>query len=146
MLGAHRMQSSLLAEYLRTGTIPPLAKGDSKRQVGAKLGPPDDWKGRIPHIGWEESPFADFHDSWAWHYGSLCICTNCLNATRTDCGTKLCAAMCHAPGLGTARVTRFAAGADEPNEGILHVRVCGAPGQPRTPGLRLGSMVGDPTR
>src|SRR5256885_13890163 len=58
--------------------------------------------------------------------------TNCLNATRTDCGTKLWAATRHAPGLGTARVTRFAAGADEPYEGILHVRVCGGRrGQPR---------------
>jgi len=31
-------------------------------------------------------------------------------------------------GLGTARVTRSAAGADEPYEGILHVRVCGGVG------------------
>ena len=58
--------------------------------------------------------------------------TNCINATRTDCGTKLWAATCYAPGLGTARVTRFTAGADEPYEGILHVRVCGGRrGQPR---------------
>src|SRR5437879_6382045 len=58
--------------------------------------------------------------------------TTCINATRTDCGTKLRAATCHAPGLGTAQVTRFTAGADEPYEGILHVRVCGGRrGQPR---------------
>jgi len=58
--------------------------------------------------------------------------TNCINATRTDCGTKLWAATRHAPGLGTARVTRFMAGADEPYEGILHVRICGGRrGQPR---------------
>src|SRR5437870_11605170 len=58
--------------------------------------------------------------------------TTCINATRTDCGTKLWAATCHAPGLGTARVTRLTAGGDEPYEGILHVRVCGGRrGQPR---------------
>src|SRR6185503_5547786 len=58
--------------------------------------------------------------------------TNCINVTRTDCGTKLWAATCHAPGLGTARVTRLRASADEPYEGILHVRVCGGRrGQPR---------------
>ena len=66
--------------------------------------------------------------------------TNCINATRTDCGTKLWAATRHAPGLGTARVTRFTAGADEPYEGILHVRVCGGRrGQPRLlPGRERG--------
>src|SRR5438128_4953011 len=66
--------------------------------------------------------------------------TNCINATRTDCGTKLWAATRHAPGLGTARVTRFMAGADEPYEGILHVRVCGGRrGQPRLlPGSECG--------
>src|SRR6266566_5953721 len=66
--------------------------------------------------------------------------TTCINATRTDCGTKLRAAMCHAPGLGTAQVTRFTAGADEPYEGILHVRVCGGRrGQPRLlPGTERG--------
>jgi hypothetical protein len=68
------MESSLLLEYLRTGTISPLAKADSKRQVESKLGKPDDWKGRVAGIGWEGPPFADFHDSWAWHYGSLCVC------------------------------------------------------------------------
>src|SRR5438128_7107833 len=58
--------------------------------------------------------------------------TTCINATRTDCGTKLRAATCHAPGLGMAQVTRFTAGADEPYEGILHVRICGGRrGQPR---------------
>src|SRR5438045_8241378 len=71
--------------------------------------------------------------------------TNCINATRTDCGTKLRAATSHAPVLGTARVTRFTAGADEPYEGILHVRVCGGRrGQPRLlpgtePPLSLGA-------
>src|SRR5438128_12641066 len=60
--------------------------------------------------------------------------TNCINATRTDCGTKLWAATRHAPGLGTARVTRFMAGADEPYEGIPHVRLRGGRrGQPRLP-------------
>src|SRR5437660_7408349 len=60
--------------------------------------------------------------------------TTCINATRTDCGTKLWATTRHAPGLGTARVTRFMAGADEPYEGILHVRVCGgAPGATPAP-------------
>src|SRR6266571_5365663 len=45
---------------------------------------------------------------------------------------RLWAATCHAPELETARVTRFTAGADEPYEGILHVRVCGGRrGQPR---------------
>src|SRR5438309_11479768 len=69
--------------------------------------------------------------------------TNCINATRTDCGTKLWAATRHAPGLGTARVTRFTAGADEPYEGILHVRVCGGRrGQPRLlPGCRGAPQV-----
>src|SRR5437899_2175780 len=58
--------------------------------------------------------------------------TTCINATRSDCGTKLWATTRHAPGLGTARVTRSAAGADETYEGILHVRVCGGRrGQPR---------------
>src|SRR5438128_1933784 len=76
--------------------------------------------------------------------------TTCINATRTDCGTKLRAATCHAPGLGTAQVTRFAAGADEPYEGILHVRVCGGRrGQPRLlPGTergRVGSVVNSNT-
>jgi len=68
------MDSPLLIEYMRTGTIRPLAKGDTKNQVESKLGPPDDWKGRIPHIGWTGPPLTDFHDSWGWHYGSLCIC------------------------------------------------------------------------
>ena len=56
-----------------------------------------------------------------------------------ECG----AATRHAPGLGTARVTRFAAGADEPYEGILHVRVCGGRrGQPRLlPGSEPGFCV-----
>src|SRR5439155_21044371 len=63
--------------------------------------------------------------------------TNCINATRTDCGTKLWAATRHAPGLGTARVTRFMAGGDETYEGILHVRVCGGGGGP--PRLLPGS-------
>ena len=45
---------------------------------------------------------------------------------------RLWAATCHAPELETARVTRFTAGADEPYEGILHVRICGGRrGQPR---------------
>src|SRR5437667_8399969 len=74
--------------------------------------------------------------------------TNCINATRTDCGTKLWAATCHAPELETARVTRFTAGADEPYEGILHVRVCGGrrgqPGSYPAPNrrLRLGIWLG----
>ena len=67
------MHSSLFLEYMRTGTIPPLAKEDTKSEVESKLGPPDDWKGRIGGIGWEGPPFADFQDSWAWHYGSLCV-------------------------------------------------------------------------
>ena len=55
---------------------------------------------------------------------------------RFECG----AATRHAPGLGTAQVTRREAGADEPYEGILHVRVCGGRrGQPRPlPGTERG--------
>ena len=68
------MQSQLLIEYMRTGAITPLKKGDTKSQVESKLGAPDDWKGRIAGIGWVGSLFADYHDSWAWHYGSLCVC------------------------------------------------------------------------
>jgi hypothetical protein len=42
------------------------------------------------------------------------------------------AATRHAPGLGTAQVTGWKASADEPYEGILHVRICGGRrGQPR---------------
>src|SRR5438445_12498111 len=70
--------------------------------------------------------------------------TNCINATRTDCGTKLRAATRHAPGLGTARVTRFTPGAEEPYEGILHVRVSGGrAGEARPlPGRRPGGAPG----
>jgi hypothetical protein len=67
------MQSSLLLEYMRTGNITPLKKGDSKNEVEAKLGAPDDWKGRRGGIGWEGPLLTDYHDSWAWHYGSLCV-------------------------------------------------------------------------
>ncbi len=68
------MQSQLLVQYLRTGAISPLNKSNSKGDVEAKLGPPDDWKGRTGGIGWEGPLFTDFHESWAWHYGSLCVC------------------------------------------------------------------------
>ena len=56
-----------------------------------------------------------------------------------ECG----AATRHAPGLGTARVTRLTAGADEPYEGILHVRVRGGRrGQPRLlPGSQPASAL-----
>jgi hypothetical protein len=67
------IQSHLLAEYMRTGMIIPLTKDDRKRDVERKLGPPDDWKGRAWGFGWEGSLLADFRESWAWHYGSLCI-------------------------------------------------------------------------
>jgi len=67
------MESPLLLEYLRAGTIAPLKKGDSKEVVEAKLGVPDDWKGRVPGIGWCEPLLTNHHQSWAWHYGSLCI-------------------------------------------------------------------------
>ena len=67
------MQSSLLLEYMRTGNITPLKKGDSKSEVEGKLGAPDDWKGRVGGIGWEGQLLTDYHDSWAWHYGSLCV-------------------------------------------------------------------------
>lgn len=67
------MQSRLLIEYLRTGTIPPLEKGDTKGEVEAKLGLPGDWKGRQRDFAWSGSPLTNPHDSWAWHYGSLCV-------------------------------------------------------------------------
>ena len=41
------MQSRLLIEYMRTGWIAPLKKGDSKEVVETKLGAPEDWKGRV---------------------------------------------------------------------------------------------------
>ena len=67
------MQSSLLLEYMRTGTVSPLNKADTKREVEVKLGTPEDWAGRRRSIGWTGPLIADFHDSWAWHYGSLCV-------------------------------------------------------------------------
>jgi hypothetical protein len=67
------MHSSSLVEYMRHGTIAPLVKGDSKRDVEAKLGPPEDWKGRVGGIGWDGPLLSDYHESWAWHYGSLCV-------------------------------------------------------------------------
>src|SRR5947209_916076 len=70
--------------------------------------------------------------------------TTCINATRTDCGTKLRAATCHAPGLGTAQVTRFTAGADEPYEGILHVRSVGGAGG--NPGSYPAANAGGPSQ
>jgi len=67
------MQSSLLVEYMRTGAISPLKRTDTKRGVEAKLGAPLDWTGREGGIGWTGPLLTDFHDSWAWHYGSLCV-------------------------------------------------------------------------
>ena len=78
VLGLHRhasphLDSAQLVEYLRTGTIHPLAKGDTKLQVEAKLGPPDSWKGQKPDYAWNGPELWDFHDSYAWHYNSLCV-------------------------------------------------------------------------
>jgi hypothetical protein len=67
------MRSKLMLEYLRTGAISPLKKADGKSEVKAKLGPPNDWKGREAGFDWEGSLVTDYHDSWAWHYGSLCV-------------------------------------------------------------------------
>jgi len=67
------MQSPLLLEYMRTGAISPLKKTDTKREVEAKLGTPEDWIGRIVCFNWSGALLADFHDSWAWQYGSLCV-------------------------------------------------------------------------
>jgi len=67
------MQSRLLIEYMRTGWIAPLKKGDSKELVEAKLGAPEDWKGRVCGFGWSGPLLTDYHDSWAWHYGALCV-------------------------------------------------------------------------
>jgi hypothetical protein len=58
------MQSQLLLEYLRTGTIAPLKKDDTKATVEAKLGVPSDWKGRVAGIGWQGPLFIDFRESW----------------------------------------------------------------------------------
>jgi hypothetical protein len=62
---------SPLVQYLRTGTIAPLKKGEPKAQVEATLGKPDDWRGRITCFTWEAPPLADFRDSQGWSYGSL---------------------------------------------------------------------------
>jgi hypothetical protein len=67
------MKSRLLVEYMRTGAITPLKRGESKREIEAKLGPPDDWKGRVSGFGWVGPLLTDYHDSWAWHFGSLCV-------------------------------------------------------------------------
>ncbi len=67
------MQSRLLIEYMRTGAITPLKKGDTKEEVEAKLGAPEDWKGRQGGFGWVGPLLTDHRDSWAWHYGSLCV-------------------------------------------------------------------------
>jgi hypothetical protein len=58
---------------MRTGAISPLSKADTKREVEAKLGTPEDWIGRCRAFNWSGPLLADFHDSWAWHYGSLCV-------------------------------------------------------------------------
>jgi hypothetical protein len=51
---------------------------------------------------------------------------------RNSLGLRLRAATCHALRRGTALVTGRKAGADEPYERIVHVRVCGGRrGQPR---------------
>jgi hypothetical protein len=67
------MQSRLLIEYLRTGWIAPLKQGDSKELVEAKLGLPEDWKGRVGGFGWAGPLLTDYHGSWAWHYGAICV-------------------------------------------------------------------------
>src|SRR5690242_12992820 len=67
------MESQLLLEYMRTGAIAPLKNGDTKEEIEAKLGAPEDWKGRRGGIGWKGRLLTDYHDSWAWHYGSLCV-------------------------------------------------------------------------
>jgi hypothetical protein len=67
------LDSPQLVEYMRTGSIRPLAKGDTKSQVESKLGPPDSWKGHGPDYCWEGPYLSDFHDSYAWHYGSLFV-------------------------------------------------------------------------
>src|SRR5260370_41460237 len=67
------MQSRLLIEYMRSGVITPLKKGESKGEGEAKLGALEDWKGRQGGIGWVGSLLTNYYDSWAWHYGSLCV-------------------------------------------------------------------------
>jgi len=67
------MQSSLILQYMRTGAMSPLNKADTKSEVEAKLGTPEDWIGRILCFNWSGPLLANFHDSWAWHYGSLCV-------------------------------------------------------------------------
>ncbi len=63
----------MLVEYMRAGVIAPLNKGDGKEVVEAKLGAPEDWKGRRGGLGWVGPLLTDHRDSWAWHYGSVCV-------------------------------------------------------------------------
>jgi hypothetical protein len=67
------MNSASLAEYLSTGVISPLRREDQKSDVEQRLGPPNDWKGRIQGIGWDDPPIANFHDAGHWQYGALTV-------------------------------------------------------------------------
>jgi hypothetical protein len=67
------VKSENLAVFLRDGVIPPIDKGDSKQFVIRKLGAPDDWKGRIDDIGWNEPLIEDFQETRHWHYGSVVV-------------------------------------------------------------------------
>ena len=67
------MHSQVPLDYLRSGTIAPSSKSDTKSDVEAKLEAPDDWKGRISGFGWDGPLLTDFRQSWAWHCGSVCI-------------------------------------------------------------------------
>src|SRR5258708_5232456 len=67
------MDSSQLLEYMRTGTIRPIEKGDSQNLVLSKLGPPGDWKGRKPDFAWDGPELLDFRDSDTWFYDSLTV-------------------------------------------------------------------------
>lgn len=53
------------------------------------LGSPQDWKGRTAGIGWEGPTITDCHESWAWHYGSLCISFSDTRLARLFPGVSL---------------------------------------------------------
>ena len=68
------MHSIVLAEFLRSGVIPPLTFSDPKPVVEAKLGAPSTWKGKNgPDFAWAGPALRDFRESDAWHYGSLAV-------------------------------------------------------------------------
>lgn len=73
LTNSNPIESDLFVEYLRTGMMRPLTWKDRKEDVERKLGAPDDWKGRTESIGWYDPLLSGFRDSYAWHYGGLCV-------------------------------------------------------------------------